>query len=204
MKVSSPLKTISGNELEALYVEQRKSVAQISSILKCSQNKVSYWLEKYEIPKRTISEAMYEYKNPNGDPFSLSNPQTLEEGILFGMGLALYWGEGTKRGNGGVRLSNSDPKLMKKFIEFLERFCKIDKDRLRFSLQIPKDVSPKKSLKYWSEQLGLDKKYFYKPQIVKVRRKGTYKYKTLYGTAILNFNNIKLKKIICEMIENIK
>jgi len=204
MKVSSLPNIITCNDLEELYVIQKKSVAQIAVKLKCSQNKVSYHLNKCEIPKRSISEAMYEYRNPDGDPFFLSEPKTLEEGILFGIGLALYWGEGTKRGNGGVRLSNSDPKLMKKFIEFLERFFKIDKNRLKFSIQIPKNVSAKESLKYWSKELGIDKKYFYKPQIVKVRGKGTYKYKTSYGTTILNFNNVKLKRIICNMIENIE
>ncbi len=204
MRVSSLPNVITCNDLEELYVFQKMSVAQIAAKLKCSQNKVSYHLNKCEIRKRTISEAMYEYKNPDGDPFSLLEPKTLEDSILFGMGLALYWGEGTKRGNGGVRLSNSDPKLMRKFIEFLEKFFRINKARLKFSIQIPKDISPRESLKYWSKELGIDKKYFYKPQIVKVRGKGTYKYKTMYGTAILNFNNVKLKKIICSMIENIK
>jgi len=204
MKESSLPNIITCDDLEELYVFQKKSVAQIAAKFNCSQNKVSYHLNKCEIPKRTISEAMYEYKNPAGDPFSLLEPQTLEEGILFGLGLGLYWGEGTKRGNGGVRLSNSDPKLMRKFIEFLEKFFKIDKNRLKFSIQIPKDVSSKESIKYWSKELGIEKKYFYKPQIIQVRREGTYKYKKSYGTIILNFNNVKLKRIVCNMIENIE
>jgi hypothetical protein len=39
--------------------------------------------------------------------------------MLFGMGLGLYWGEGTKRGKGGMRITNTDAKMIKKFIEFL-------------------------------------------------------------------------------------
>jgi hypothetical protein len=195
---------ITPTELYDLYLNKKKSVAQIAVFFNCSQNKINYWLEKYEIPKRTISDALYELKNPNGDPFSLTHPQTLEEGILFGMGLALYWGEGTKRGSGGMRLTNSDPKLIRKFIEFSEKFLNIDRKRLKFSIQIPQDVLASKSLKYWMKELDFPKENFYKPLVVKVRGKGTYKYKTSYGTVIVNFNNIKLKKLICGLIENIQ
>ena len=72
-----------------------------------------------KIKKRTISDAMYEFKNPFGDPFSIKKPETLQQGILFGLGLGIYWGEGLKRGNGAVRLTNTDPKMIKKFIDFL-------------------------------------------------------------------------------------
>ncbi|MDP3962558.1 MAG: hypothetical protein Q8Q03_01705 [bacterium] len=131
-------------------------------------------------------------------------PKTLEEGILFGMGLALYWGEGAKRGNGGMRLTNSDPKLIRKFIEFLEKFLGIDKNRLKISIQIFGDISPQKSLDYWIRELNLNEKQFYKPMVIKVRGEGTYKYKSEYGTVIIYFNNIKVKKLICTLIENIQ
>ena len=53
---------ISPDKLYDLYIEEKKSVAQIAILLECSQNKVNYWLEKYEIAKRSISDAMYEIK----------------------------------------------------------------------------------------------------------------------------------------------
>ncbi len=195
---------ISPDKLYDLYIEEKKSVAQIAILLECSQNKVNYWLEKYEIAKRSISDAMYEYKNPDGDPFRLTKPKTLEEGILYGMGLGLYWGEGQKRGDGGMRITNSDPKLLRKFIDFLDNFLNIDKNRLRFSIQIPPDISPNKALKYWSKELNFNEKYFYNPQIIKVRGNGSYKYKTQFGTVIVYLNNIRLKKLICDLIENIQ
>ena len=134
----------------------------------------------------------------------MTKPKTLEEGILYGMGLGLYWGEGQKRGDGGMRITNSDPKLLRKFIDFLDNFLNIDKSRLRFSIQIPIDVSPNKALKYWSKELNFNEKYFYNPQIIKVRGNGSYKYKTQFGTVIVYLNNIRLKKLICDLIENIQ
>lgn len=206
MNVSSLPKSISQSliptRLFDLYLVEKKSVAEIAKILNCSQNKINYWLKKFEIPKRSLSEAMYCFKNPLGDPFALRQPKSFEEAILFGLGLGIYWGEGDKRGKNGIRLSNTDPRLIKSFIRFLKTFLGIDKNRLKFSIQIFSDISPLESLKYWMKELKMKKEQFYKPQVIKVRGKGIYKYKSKYGVIIVYFNNIKLKKLICEMIEN--
>ena len=187
-----------------LYVAKKRSVAQISALYHCSQNKINYWLMKYGIAKRTIAEALYERKNPLGDPFMLKQPMSLEEGILFGMGLGLYWGEGAKRGTGGVRLTNSDPRLIRKFIEFLEKIFSLDRRKLRFSIQIHDDVSSEEALAHWMSQLKMSKGQFYKIVVFKKRGKGTYGHRSKYGVVIVYFNNIRLKRIICDMIEKIR
>ena len=192
---------ISANRLHDLYLIEKKSVSQIAAIFKCSENKISYWLEKYEIPKRDISDAVYIRKNPKGDPFSLTMPVNTEEGILYGLGLGLYWGEGAKRGTGGMRITNSDLKMLIIFIDFLEKFLGIDRKKLRFSTQIHNDVSAVMALRYWSEGLNVNRNQFYKTQILKTRGKGTYKNKSKYGSVILYLNNVKLKKLLCNLIE---
>lgn len=189
--------------LTDLYVNQKLSSAQISRYLQCSNNKVNYWLAKYEIKKRTISDAVYELRNPGGDPFSIKQPKTLQQGILFGLGLGIYWGEGLKRGKGGVRLTNTDARMVNFFINFLEKFCGVNKSKLRFSLQIFEDITQEKALTYWIKELGVGKDQFYKTIISKVRGSGTYKYKSEHGVVIVYFNNVKLKKIILDMIEKI-
>jgi len=187
-----------------LYVTKRKSVAQIANQLKCSQNKINYWLAKYKINKRTISDAIYQLRNPSGDPFSTIVPHTVREGILYGMGLGLYWGEGSKRGKGGVRLGNTDARLIKKFIEFLEKSFGIQKNKLRFGLQVFGDISPDKALSYWMRELKVKKNQFYKIIISKIRGKGTYKYKSEHGVLMVYFNNTRLKELICKLIDNIE
>jgi hypothetical protein len=194
---------ISRELLDNLYNIKKQSAAQISHLFHCSENKINYWLKKYKIQKRTISDAIYQLKNPFGDPFLFKQPKNLEQGILFGLGLGLYWGEGAKRGNGGIRLTNTDPKLIRKFIEFLEKNFNIERSRLRFSIQIFNDLSSEKVLKYWKSELGVKKNQFYKIIVSKVRGEGTYKYKSENGVIIVCFNNIKLKKIILGMIEKI-
>ena len=87
----------SQQELTKLYLHEKKSVYVISQHFSCSQNKVNYWLTKYKIKKRTISEALYIKLNPKGDPFEFSEPQDKKSAFLLGMGLGLYWGEGNKK-----------------------------------------------------------------------------------------------------------
>jgi len=192
---------ITKEQLVRLYLEGKKSVFFIANKYNCSENKINYWLKRYGIQKRTISEAIYQYKNPKGDPFSLRFPKNIEEGILWGMGVGLYWGEGAKRGSGGLRITNTDPELIKTFIRFLETFLSIDKKKLRFSIQIFGDISPQRALWYWKRQLGINKEQFYKTIVSKVRGDGTYKYKSEYGVAVLYFNNVKLKRLMCDLIE---
>ncbi len=189
--------------LHNLYVVQKRSAAYIGAQCKCSQNKVNYWLAKHNVKKRTISEAMYILKNPLGDPFNLQIPHTLREGILYGLGLGLYWGEGLKRGRGGVRLGNTDVYLVRKFIEFLQNTFQVEKSRLRFGLQIFSDISPHVALNYWKRELHIHKSQFYKVIVSKVRGKGTYTYRSKYGVIMVYFNNVRLKELICKLIDNL-
>ena len=197
------LKQPSKEELEQLYIEQKKSVSKIAQLYNCSEHKVNYWIYKYKIPKRTISASMYLFHNPNGDPFSFVAPKTIEEAQLFGLGLGLYWGEGTKRNKNSVRLGNTDSKLIKKFIEFLEKFFNIDKIKLRYALQIFSDMSPGTALDFWKKELGVSGENFQKVIITPSRNTGTYKNKIKHGVLTVYFCNVKLRNILCETIENI-
>src|SRR3989344_2914295 len=95
---------------------------EIADFLNCSLHKVAYWMEKHQVKTRSRSDATYLKRNPNGDPFKFRQPKNLGEAWLFGLGIGLYWGEGTKANQGSVRLGNTDPELIKKFIQFLVTF----------------------------------------------------------------------------------
>jgi len=177
------------DNLENMYVGQRLSSAQIAAKLGCSVNKVNYWLAKYSIPKRSISDAIYTKHNPNGDPFQVASIDTLEKARLSGMGLGLYWGEGTKANKYAVRLGNSDPKLIKMFMRFLIELYQVDKTHLRFGLQVFSDLSPEASLRYWIEELDVDKSQFYKIHITPSGSLGTYRQKSKHGVLTVQSTN---------------
>lgn len=195
--------TLPKENLIELYLNKKKSVSYIAHLYRCSENKVNYWLKRYKINKRTISEAIYQIKNPNGDPFSFKRPKSLRDSVLFGLGLGLYWGEGSKRGTGGVRLTNTDPRMVAIFIKFLKKIFNIDERKLRFSLQTFGDIDSEEALNYWVKSIGVAKSQFYKIIVSKVRGAGSYKNKSKHGVLIVYFNNIKLKRMILEMIEKV-
>jgi len=186
-----------------LYVNKKLSCAEIAKSHNCSPQKVDYWLKKFHIPKRSISEAIYARHNPKGDPFSIRYPQTITEGILYGMGFGLYWGEGNKKDKASIRLGNTDPNLVKKFIEFLEKFFLINKKKLKFGLQIFNDMKKKDSLLFWRKKLQVGPEQFQKVIITPSRGEGTYREKSKYGVLTVYFNNKKLKGYFCKRIESI-
>ena len=122
------------SDLERLYISEGRSVANIAQFYKCSENKVNYWIKKFGIKKRSIAQALYLHKNPDGDPFSLQHPNSTEDWFLYGLGLGLFWGEGNKVNTYAVRLGNTDPGLLRIFLKFLRKVYAIEESRLRFGL----------------------------------------------------------------------
>lgn len=182
------------------YREKGKSMPEVARILQCSPHKVKYWLEKYEIPRRRYSEALYLKNNPDGDPFQFVSPRSIEEAKLFGLGLGLYWGEGTKASKNSIRLGNTDPLLIKKFIEFLVRIFHVRKEDMRFSLQVFSDMSPDVAMDFWVKHLKIKRGQFYKTTVTRSGSIGTYRKKSQYGVLTLYYQNSHLRKLIGDLL----
>lgn len=184
-------------------MKEKKSSAEIAKLSKCSEHKVNYWLEKHNITKRSISEAAYIKHNPKGDPFSIKKVLTQSEAQLLGLGLGLYWGEGNKKNINSIRLGNTDPALIRKFIEFLVKIFRIDKSKLRFGLQIFTDISQEKALQFWLNALkdfNIGRNQFFKIIVTPTRGVGNYRQKSKFGVLTVHFCNSRLKRILDTML----
>lgn len=189
--------------LTDLYIHQKLSVSQIALKLNCSQNRVDYWLKKYGIPKRTISDAIYTLKHPAGDPFVIVPIDTIEKAQLFGLGIGLYWGEGTKASKHAVRLGNSDPNLIKTFMRFLEILYEVPREDLKFGLQLFTDCNIEEGMKYWLTQLGVKRSQFYKVHVTISGSIGTYRKKSQHGVVTLYYHNSHLRDILVNHLHNL-
>lgn len=186
-----------------MYEEERLSTSEIAKHFCCSINKINYWLAKFNISKRSIAEAIYTKRNPKGDPFKFKGINTLEDAKLFGLGMGLYWGEGSKKSKNTIRLGNTDPRLIKRFLDFLVTLFAINKSKLRFGLQIFSDIKPESALKFWENELkefGASRKQFFRPTITPYRGVGNYKEKSRYGVLTIHFSNSKLKKLFDSLL----
>jgi len=112
------------------------------------------------------------------------------------------WGEGNKRNKFSIRLGDTDPKLIKKFLEFLVKVCGIKQYKLRFGLQIFSDAPPRRVLKFWLKELKVPSSRFQKVIVTPARSIGTDKKKSQYGVLTVNYCNKKLRNIICGMLED--
>lgn len=175
------------------------SVQDISQKLGVPYTKVRYWFEKYDIHRRSRSAATYAKRNPNGDPFKIKRRLTRREIELKGFGLGLYWGEGTKSDNRSVRLGNSEPRLIKKFIEFLVVICGVEPEKLKFSLQTFNDIDPQEAERFWVKELGVKSSQFSKTTVSTVRGEGTYRNKSEHGVLTVYVHNKKLRDALEHM-----
>ncbi len=82
---------------------------------------------------------------------------------------ALYWAEGSKKDFG---LSNTDPELIKIFVEGLRKVFKIDNKRFRISIRIYEDLDSEKSLAFWSKITGVAKKDFVSVNTLRGKKNG--------------------------------
>lgn len=90
---------------------------QIADQYSCSLHKIDYWMRKYHIARRSRSHAAYQRAHPDGDPFTLRTNLSPDERELWGVGLGLYWGEGTKASPSSVRIGNSDPGVIRAILQ---------------------------------------------------------------------------------------
>ncbi|OGJ60522.1 hypothetical protein A3C37_05080 [Candidatus Peribacteria bacterium RIFCSPHIGHO2_02_FULL_53_20] len=191
------MKPISEKHLNHLYIDKQCSMSEIAKRMKCSVHSVQYWMKKFGIPSRSRSDAAYLQHNPDGDPFTWSPPRTQTDHILYGLGIGLYWGEGTKSCKTSVRLGNTDPELLKTFMRFLIRFFRIRHEDFRFGLQIFSDIDPEVALQYWIKTLHVKREQFHKKVIVsKSGSMGTYRKKSVYGVVTVHYHNSKLRNML--------
>ena len=170
---------------------------EISDKLDWKHGKVVYWMRKFNIPRRSRSEATYVKLNPNGDPFKIKNKLNKEEIELRGIGLGIYWGEGDKSPNNtSVRIGNTDPFLIKKFREFLRKIYQAKEEKFSYGLILFNDIKESKAVNFWRKHLGIKRKQLGKITIIPPQGKGTYKKKSKYGVLTIGFTNKKLKEQI--------
>jgi transcriptional regulator with XRE-family HTH domain len=106
-------------------------------------------------------------------------------------GIALYWGEGQKKGR-EVRITNSDPELIKFIIDWFKRGWGVTNDRFTAFIIINKIHEKRlgEVENYWSRIANIPKRQFTKTILVKRENKKNYSnFPTHYGTL-----TIRIKK----------
>lgn len=184
-------------EIATLY-ESGLSVQQISDFLSIGSSRVRHSLKKQSIPCRNYSCAsrMLHITKFGKKQCDIKSNLSAEEKVLRIAGIMLYWGEGTKSGN-SVVFSNSDPDMVKLFLKFLRKICRVEEKRLRILLHAYRDQDENQLKSFWSKNTNIPGEQFSKTSIHYGRR-GTYKTVSEHGTVSLRYSD----KVLLDVINN--
>ncbi len=121
--------------------------------------------KRLERDKNLLVEAKKEFALCKADP-------------LFLVGIALYWAEGTKRGN-CFHFINSDTSMIVVMLNWVERFCRVDKRDISLRLYIHRPYAHEHCEEYWSKHTGVAlsnfKRTVYKPTALGIKKRPNYK-----------------------------
>lgn len=195
------LPIISKDELSKLY-SSGQSLSEVAKTLGTSVHKIRYWMNKYNLKTRSISEGAYLKANPDGDPFKIKDNFSKNEVFLLGLGIGIYWGEGTKSdGCSSLKVANSDPGIIRTFTAFLKSVCQLKTERFSYSIVCFNDTTRESARKYWSKELNIPPEKFGKITVIPKQGRGTYKKKSSYGVCTIQGNNVKLRRWVLDRIE---
>lgn len=150
--------TLEQQKLLEKRVQNKIDKGRIKAAIKLRENRIKRM-------NKTINEAKQKV------PELIKNP-------LFLIGLILYWSEGSQKTN-TFSFINSDPVVIKLMIKWIEKICKIPKDKIRLRLYIHRIYAHENCEKFWSKQTEIPVKKFsktiYKPTPHTIKRNPNYK-----------------------------
>ena len=118
----------------------------------------------------------------------------LKKNPLFLAAIMLYWAEGdSKIENCSVRLTNTDPQMIRIFTHFLRKICGVPNERMRVYIILYPDLNEKTCRNYWSKVSGISYNQFIKTQFIK----GSHPTKRLsHGICMIHTGSRQLKEKI--------
>ena len=203
-------------------IKNELSYGEISKRLNVSKSTLSYWLGDIPLSEKRMKElrknawqkgeasrekfrlTMREKRKKNYDQVyegQKKKLKNLKAQSFFVAGLMLYLGEGDKKNRSRIGLSNTDPKLILFFKEWLRQFLEVSPMDMRAELHLYENMDIAKEEKFWQDTLSFPRSQFYKVQVRKLRE-GSFSYSESFrhGTCSFYVNGAKKKEEIMAAI----
>lgn len=196
-------------KLKEKALEMRRSgmsYSQIRAVVKVSKSSLSLWLKDMPLSDVRIRELRdfsavriekcrnTKAKKKQDRLAAVFKKVSIDIGKLsdreiFLCGLFLYWGEGAKTSESVTALTNTNPNMIKFFVNWYG-ILGVEKSRLKFRLQLYADMDIQRETLFWSTHLEVPLSQFSKPHMKKSNLIGqTYKVGFGHGTCTVSFNN---------------
>jgi len=191
-----------------------KSYTEIKALLGIPKSTLSTWFsEKYAVHTKELQLAHLARIRPIARQSVIkriekrsreidSTVQGILKEIKFDSSTAklvlglLYWAEGSKHSAvSGLIFVNTDPVMMKLFVELLRYSYKLDEGKFRIRIHLHYYHERKRLTKFWSEWLNIPEEYFAKPYL-KPRSKTKRFRKNSKGICLLRYGNSNIRREI--------
>jgi len=201
------------------------SLKQIAEKLEVSKGSVSSWVRDIVIPQEALSnisdcrrlgrEQSRATRLANIAKSDIKIDAACKEEILplskrdlWIAGLMLYAGEGYKSSKVSgrrVEIANSNPEILRIFINFLTKICFVPREKIRVRLMLYEDINQEEAKQFWSHELRVDLKQFANPFIKLSYKDLPFRHlrRSKYGTAHVNLYDTKIYKKIISWIKAI-
>jgi|AntRauTorcE11897_2_1112592.scaffolds.fasta_scaffold01759_7 transposase-like protein len=206
-----------------LRKEERLSYAEIKERLDVAKSTLSYWLRDFPLSEKEIKKrqrqgwenakagreryrnTMRKKKEAQAIEIYIKEKEHMEElpeSAFYTAGLMLYHAEGSKTQNHRIKLANTDWRVLRFFIAWLDKFLDIPKEDIRAELHLYDDMDISAEITFWQNKLELEKSQFYKPQVREVRENSfTYSQSHRHGTCGLYYGSVEKKTQFMQAIK---
>ncbi len=194
------------DKLKAIAMRRKGlSYSAIRAKLVVSKSTLSYWLrdiplsreqinelrafspkriEKYRatMMKKRTERLRLAYKNVSDDVQKLSKRE------MFIAGLFLYWGEGGKTMPYTISLTNTDPRMIRFYMKWLQQL-EVPRIKIKIRLHLYTDMNILEKKQFWSKVTGLPFTQFNVPYVKKSDSKRINYRGHRHGTCTIVVNN---------------
>ena len=202
--------------------KQGWSLNEIRQKMKVSKSSVSLWVrdieltkkQKQELSKKGIKKEVIEKRRKTRlirennrrqiiIDKAISEVKYLSKRELWLIGIALYWGEGTKTLRSGVQFSNSDPRTIQLMMQFFKKICRVPEEKFRGHVFLHPHLNTKMAEKYWHTVSGIPLDQFYKTSKQQSKASRGKKDNLPFGTFIIQICSTELLLKIKGWIEGV-
>jgi hypothetical protein len=196
-----------------------KSYAEIFALLKIPKSTLSDWFANsdwsYDLKQRLSKSAQVEHtirlrelNKLRGANLKQAYDEARKEARkefeefkynpLFIAGVMLYWGEGDKLTNYSTKISNTDPHLIRLYVFFLEKVCRIPKEKIRGHILIYPDLNEETCRLYWASRAHIDLSRFSKCTVIHGQQTTRH---LAYGVCMIGISSTYFKVKMLEWIK---
>lgn len=198
-----------------LRLDEELSYSAIQKRLGVPKSTLSYWLKDFPLSEGKILELRrkgWEKGEASRERFRATMRKrreergkalyskwqkrfvNLSEDSHFVAGLMLYLAEGNKKNYARIGIANTDPGVIKFFINWLEKFLEIPCNRIKAELHLYENMDIQREVNFWKEKLEFAENQFYKPQVRKLQKSSfSYRGSFGHGTCALLFGGVEKK-----------